>query len=32
MAELANAMINTLSHHEQRRILEGKDIIALAKE
>ena len=32
MDELANAMINTLSHHDERRILEGKDIIALAKE
>lgn len=32
MAELGQAMINTLSHHDQRRILEGKDIIALAKE
>ncbi|KQM66450.1 epimerase [Pedobacter sp. Leaf216] len=32
MAELGQAMINTLSHNNQRRILEGKDIIALAKE
>ncbi|MEH3115047.1 epimerase [Pedobacter terrae] len=32
MAELAQAMINTLSHHKERRILDGKDIIALAKE
>ncbi|MBO9672592.1 MAG: epimerase [Sphingobacteriaceae bacterium] len=32
MAELAQAMINTLSHHGERRVLEGKDIIALAKE
>lgn len=32
MAELGQAMINTLSHHDQRRVLEGKDIIALAKE
>ncbi|UKT63879.1 epimerase [Pedobacter mucosus] len=32
MAELGNAMINTLSHHEERKILEGKDIISLANE
>ncbi|RDC57146.1 epimerase [Pedobacter chinensis] len=32
MAELGNAMINTLSHNNERRILEGKDIIKLAKE
>ena len=32
MAELAEAMINTLSRHGERRILEGKDIIAMAKE
>jgi uncharacterized protein YbjT (DUF2867 family) len=32
MAELANAMINTLSHEDEWRIIEGKDIIALAKE
>jgi hypothetical protein len=32
MAELGQAMINTLSHHDERRTLEGKDIIALAKE
>lgn len=32
MAELGQAMINTLSHNDERRILEGKDIIALAKE
>jgi len=32
MAELGRAMINTLNHHDQRRTLEGKDIIALAKE
>ena len=32
MAELGQAMINTLNHHDQRRTLEGKDIIALAKE
>lgn len=31
MAELADAMINTLSHHEERKILDGNDIIALAK-
>jgi len=32
MAELGDAMINTLSHTNERRILEGKDIIALSKE
>ncbi|SDG19846.1 NAD dependent epimerase/dehydratase family protein [Pedobacter terrae] len=32
MAELGQAMINTLSHQEERRTLNGKDIIALAKE
>lgn len=32
MTELADAMINTLSHNNERRILEGKDIIALANE
>jgi len=32
MEELANAMINTLSHNNERRTLEGKDIIALANE
>jgi uncharacterized protein YbjT (DUF2867 family) len=32
MAELGQAMINTLSHNDERRILEGKDIITLAKE
>ncbi|MCX2495589.1 epimerase [Pedobacter sp. PF22-3] len=32
MAELGRAMINTLSHHDERRTLNGKDIIALAKE
>jgi len=32
MAELGQAMINTLSHNDERRTLEGKDIIALAKE
>ncbi|RBQ10231.1 NAD-dependent epimerase/dehydratase family protein [Pedobacter miscanthi] len=32
MAELGQAMINTLSHHDEKRIVEGKDIIALAKE
>ncbi|MBC6108825.1 epimerase [Pedobacter fastidiosus] len=32
MEELANAMINTLSHNNERKILEGKDIIALANE
>lgn len=32
MAELGNAMINTLNHNGERRILEGKNIIALSKE
>lgn len=32
MAELSDAMIHTLKQHNQRRVLEGKDIIALAKE
>jgi len=32
MAELADAMIQTFNHHNERRVLEGKDIIALAKE
>ncbi|WP_293788697.1 NAD-dependent epimerase/dehydratase family protein [uncultured Pedobacter sp.] len=32
VAELAQAMINTLNHQNERRTLEGKDIIALAKE
>ncbi|QIL39117.1 NAD-dependent epimerase/dehydratase family protein [Pedobacter sp. HDW13] len=32
MAELSNAMIHTLNHQNERRILEGKDIIAMAKE
>ncbi|RZJ40563.1 MAG: NAD-dependent epimerase/dehydratase family protein [Chryseobacterium sp.] len=32
MTELGDAMINTLSHNSERRILEGKDIIALANE
>lgn len=32
MAELGDAMINTLSHNNERRIFEGKDIIALADE
>jgi len=32
MAELADAMIKTFNHHNERRALEGKDIIALAKE
>lgn len=32
MAELGQAMINTLSHHDEKRIVEGKDIITLAKE
>lgn len=32
MEELADAMINSLSHNNERRILEGKDIIQLAKE
>jgi len=32
MAELGDAMINTLSHNNERRVLEGKDIIALAHE
>jgi len=32
MEELANAMINTLNHHDERRILEGNDIITMAKE
>ena len=32
MAELSDAMIHTLNHSNERRTLEGKDIIALAKE
>lgn len=32
MIELGDAMINTLSHNNERRILDGKDIIALATE
>ncbi len=32
MAELGQAMINTLSHNDERRIIEGKEIISLAKE
>lgn len=32
MTELGDAMINTLSHNNERRVLEGKDIIALATE
>jgi len=32
MTELGDAMINTLSHNSEGRILEGKDIIALANE
>ncbi|AZI24542.1 NAD-dependent epimerase/dehydratase family protein [Pedobacter sp. G11] len=32
MTEMGDAMINTLSHNSERRILEGKDIIALANE
>lgn len=32
MEELGNAMINTLSHNNERKILEGNDIIALANE
>lgn len=32
MEELGDAMINTLSHNNERRALEGKDIIALANE
>ncbi|WP_231491021.1 epimerase [Pedobacter sp. Leaf170] len=32
MEELADAMINTLSHNGERKVLEGKDIIALANE
>ncbi|KQN38088.1 epimerase [Pedobacter sp. Leaf41] len=32
MTELGDAMINTLYHQSERRILEGKDIIKLAKE
>lgn len=32
MVELADAMIHTLHHKKERRILEGKDIIAMAKE
>jgi len=32
MTELGDAMINTLSHHNGRKALEGKDIIALANE
>jgi len=32
MQELGNAMINTLSHNNERKVLEGKEIIALANE
>lgn len=32
MTEIGNAMINTLSHNNERKILEGKDIIKLANE
>ncbi|TCD12678.1 epimerase [Pedobacter frigidisoli] len=32
MGELGNAMVNTLSHNNERRTLEGKDIIAFANE
>lgn len=32
MQELGNAMINTLSHHGERKVLEGSDIIRLANE
>ena len=32
MTELAQAMINTLSHNNERKTLEGKEIIALANE
>ncbi|MCX2582209.1 MULTISPECIES: epimerase [unclassified Pedobacter] len=32
MQELGNAMINTLSHHGGRKVLEGSDIIRLANE
>ncbi|QPH38435.1 NAD-dependent epimerase/dehydratase family protein [Pedobacter endophyticus] len=32
MEELGDAMINTLKHHNERKILEGKDIIALARQ
>lgn len=32
MQELGHAMINTLSHNNERRVLEGRDIIALANE
>lgn len=32
LEELGLAMIHTLNHKQERRILEGKDIIALAKE
>ena len=32
MNELGNAMINTLSHNNERKILEGKEIISLANE
>ncbi|WP_316806016.1 NAD-dependent epimerase/dehydratase family protein [Pedobacter agri] len=32
MTELGDAMINTLSHNNERKILEGKDIINLANE
>jgi uncharacterized protein YbjT (DUF2867 family) len=32
LKEIGNAMINTLNHQNERKILEGKDIIALAKE
>ena len=32
MQELGNAMINVLSHNNERKVLEGSDIIKLAKE
>jgi len=32
MQELGDAMINVLSHHNERKVLEGSDIIKLAKE
>jgi len=32
MTELGDAMINTLSHNNERKFLEGKDIIAMANE
>lgn len=32
MAELGDAMIHTLGKHNKRQVVEGKDIIALAKE